>query len=113
MEYNQIRDAKIPDHEKLPKTCIFYKHYMQVECNTRIADAARTQIREDKELLDEELKEIHDIKEVNDDEFAVLEERKKMSQRALDLIEMKKRANEKARINNQNALDLEAQNIRY
>ncbi len=53
MEYNQIRDAKIPDHEKLPKTCIFYKHYMQVECNTRIADAARTQIREDKELLAE------------------------------------------------------------
>ncbi len=52
MEYNQIRDAKIPDHEKLPKTCIFYKHYMQVESNTRIADAARTQIKEDKELLE-------------------------------------------------------------
>jgi hypothetical protein len=53
MEYNQVRDAKIPDHEKLPKTCIFYKHYMQVETNTKIADAARAQIKEDKDLLGE------------------------------------------------------------
>ena len=29
--YMFIRDAKIPDHEKLPKTCIYYKHYLQVE----------------------------------------------------------------------------------
>jgi len=27
-EYQYIRDAKIPDHEKLPKTCIYYKHYL-------------------------------------------------------------------------------------
>lgn len=29
-EYEYKRDAKIPDHEKLPKTCIYYKHYIQV-----------------------------------------------------------------------------------
>lgn len=27
-DYQYIRDAKIPDHEKLPKTCIYYKHYL-------------------------------------------------------------------------------------
>ena len=25
-----VRDAKIPDHEKLPKDCIYYKHFLQV-----------------------------------------------------------------------------------
>ena len=40
-EYNITRDAKIPDHEKLPKTCIYYKHYMQVEQNTKVIEAAK------------------------------------------------------------------------
>jgi len=48
-----VRDAKIPDHEKLPKTCIYYKHYLQVELNTKVIEAAKTQIRDDKELLQE------------------------------------------------------------
>lgn len=48
-----IRDAKIPDHEKLPKTCIYYKHYLQVEQNSKVIKAAKTQIRDDKELLTE------------------------------------------------------------
>ncbi len=28
IELQQKRDAKIPDHEKLPKDCIFYKHFL-------------------------------------------------------------------------------------
>lgn len=36
MELNQIRDAKIPDHEKLPKDCTFAKHYLQVAMNEKI-----------------------------------------------------------------------------
>jgi len=36
MDLNQIRDAKIPDHEKLPKDCIFYKHFLQVDINSKI-----------------------------------------------------------------------------
>ena len=52
-EYEYIRDAKIPDHEKLPKTCIYYKHYMQVEKNSKVIEAARAQIKDDKELLEE------------------------------------------------------------
>ena len=51
MELQQIRDDKIPDHEKLPKDCIFYKHFMQVDTNQKIQKAADDQIREDKELL--------------------------------------------------------------
>lgn len=51
--YMYIRDAKIPDHEKLPKTCIYYKHYLQVEQNSKVIKAAKTQIRDDKDLLTE------------------------------------------------------------
>lgn len=51
MELQQIREDKIPDHEKLPKDCIFYKHFLQVDTNTKIQKAADEQIREDKELL--------------------------------------------------------------
>ena len=51
IEYQQVRDAKIPDHEKLPKDCIFYKHFLQVDVNSRIERAAQEQIKEDKELL--------------------------------------------------------------
>ena len=36
LEYQQIRDAKIPDHEKLPKDCIFAVHYLQVAMNEKI-----------------------------------------------------------------------------
>jgi len=53
LEYQMVRDAKIPDHEKLPKDCIFYKHYLQVEMNSKIEQAAKNQIREDKELFEE------------------------------------------------------------
>ena len=48
-----VRDAKIPDHEKLPKDCIYYKHFMQVQMNEKLANAAREQVREDRELLHE------------------------------------------------------------
>ena len=53
LELQQKRDAKIPDHEKLPKDCIFYKHFLQVAMNTEIEKSAQKQIREDKELLTE------------------------------------------------------------
>ena len=46
-----MRDEKIPDHEKLPKDCIFYKHFLQVEANTRIEKAAKDQIKEDRDTL--------------------------------------------------------------
>ena len=29
-ELMAVRDAKIPDHEKLPKDCVYYKHFLQV-----------------------------------------------------------------------------------
>lgn len=45
------RDAKIPDHEKLPKDCIYYKHFLQVQMNKKIEKAARTQIKEDRDML--------------------------------------------------------------
>ncbi len=51
MEYQRVRDEKIPDHEKLPKDCIFYKHFLQVEANTRIEKAAKDQMKEDRETL--------------------------------------------------------------
>ena len=40
-EYEYVKDAKIPDHEKLPKTSIYYKHYIQVAQNSKVIDAAR------------------------------------------------------------------------
>lgn len=53
LELQTIRDAKIPDHEKLPRDCIFYKHYIQVDMNQKIEELAKQQIREDRELLQE------------------------------------------------------------
>ena len=50
-QYEAVKDAKIPDHEKLPKDCIFYLHFLQVANNNKIKDAAKKQINEDKELL--------------------------------------------------------------
>ena len=50
-KYMQIKDSKIPDHEKLPKDCTFAIHYLQVEKNDRIKDRAVRQIKEDRELL--------------------------------------------------------------
>ena len=35
-EYMVVRDGKIPDHEKLPKDCVYYKHFLQVTRNTDI-----------------------------------------------------------------------------
>ena len=48
-----VREAKIPDHEKLPKDCIYYKHFMQVQMNDKLADAVKVQVREDREMLHE------------------------------------------------------------
>ena len=48
-----VRDAKIPDHEKLPKDCIYYKHFLQVQMNKKLEKAAKGQIKEDRELLRE------------------------------------------------------------
>lgn len=67
-----MRDAKIPDHEKLPKTCIYYKHYMQVDANSKVIDAARSRIKEDKELLHEiahTLSTMPSDKKADDDEL--------------------------------------------
>ena len=58
MELHRVRDEKIPDHEKLPKDCIFYKHFLQVEANSRIERAAKEQITEDKKLLAEIAQEL-------------------------------------------------------
>ena len=69
----------------------------------------QSDLDEDRELLNEEMKEIDDLKGINDDEFALLEERKLMSNRNSALIEEKRKANDKARALNKNALDLEAQ----
>ena len=48
-----VKDAKIPDHEKLPKDCIYYKHFLQVQMNKKLEKAAKVQIKEDRELLKE------------------------------------------------------------
>ena len=40
VELEMVRDAKIPDHEKLPKSCTFYKHFLQVAMNQTIEKAA-------------------------------------------------------------------------
>ena len=48
-----MKDAKIPDHEKLPPDCIYYKHFLQVQMNEKLENAARVQLREDRELLQE------------------------------------------------------------
>lgn len=48
-----MKDAKIPDHEKLPPDCIYYKHFLQVQMNEKLENAARVQLREDRELLHE------------------------------------------------------------
>ena len=50
-QYEFIKDAKIPDHEKLPKTCIYYKHYIQVAQNQAVIDKAKQQIEDDRELM--------------------------------------------------------------
>ena len=52
-ELMQVRDAKIPDHEKLPKDCIYYKHFLQVQQNKKLEKAAKGQIKDDRELLRE------------------------------------------------------------
>ena len=52
-DLQQIREDKIPDHEKLPRDCVFYRHYMQVQANSEIAQVAKDQIKDDKELLRE------------------------------------------------------------
>lgn len=36
VELEMIMDAKIPDHEKLPKNCTFYTHFLQVEKNDMV-----------------------------------------------------------------------------
>ena len=35
-EFMVVRDGKIPDHEKLPKDCVYYRHFMQVQRNNSI-----------------------------------------------------------------------------
>ena len=50
-EYMAVRDAKIPDHEKLPKDCVYYKHFLQVELNKKLETCARDQIKDDRDLL--------------------------------------------------------------
>ena len=44
-ELMAIKDAKIPDHEKLPKDCIYYKHFLQVQMNSKIEKVAKSQIK--------------------------------------------------------------------
>ena len=48
-----IREEKIPVHEKLPKDCVFVKHYLQVQSNLKIEELAKKQIRDDKDMLKE------------------------------------------------------------
>ena len=50
-EMEMVREEKIPDHEKLPKDCVFVKHYLQVQANKDIEDVAKEQIKDDKEML--------------------------------------------------------------
>ena len=50
-EMEMIREEKIPDHEKLPKDCVFVRHYLQVQANKDIEDVAKEQIKDDKEML--------------------------------------------------------------
>ena len=46
-----MRDGKIPDHEKLPKDCVYYKHFLQVERNSAVETAATKKIKEDRDTL--------------------------------------------------------------
>jgi len=48
----QIKDAKIPFYEKLPKDNQFYKHYMQNLKFQRMKDVAANKAEEDKVLFD-------------------------------------------------------------
>lgn len=50
-EMEMVREEKIPDHEKLPKDCVFVRHYLQVQANKDIEDVAKEQIKDDKEML--------------------------------------------------------------
>ena len=52
-ELMAVRDAKIPDHEKLPKDCIYYKHFLQVQMNKKLEKVAKNQIKEDRDMLRE------------------------------------------------------------
>ena len=48
----QIKDAKIPFYEKLPKDNQFYKHYVQNIKFARMKEAATQKADEDKVLFD-------------------------------------------------------------
>jgi hypothetical protein len=48
----QIKDAKIPFYEKLPKDNQFYKHYMQNIRFTRMKDVATSKMDEDRMMFD-------------------------------------------------------------
>ena len=52
-EMEAIREEKIPDHEKLPKDCVFVLHYLQVQTNDDIERVAKNQIKDDKDMLRE------------------------------------------------------------
>ena len=52
-EMQEIREEKIPDHEKLPKDCVFVRHYLQVQANRDLELVAKDQIKDDNELLRE------------------------------------------------------------
>jgi hypothetical protein len=47
----EIKDAKIPFYEKLPKDSPFYKHYMSVLFASRMQEAAARKVLEDRTLL--------------------------------------------------------------
>ena len=49
--FTEARDAKIPDHLKLPKDNVFHKHFVHLLRNEKVNEAAKAHIQEDREML--------------------------------------------------------------
>ena len=48
----QIKDAKIPFYDKLPKDHQFYKHYMQGLSHNRMSEAAKQKAEQDRAMFE-------------------------------------------------------------